>query len=299
MGSLSFIVNLTSPSVPRLTAGVYTAHGQSCSTPYQTLSSEPTLSIAKQAVDAAGLTGMPANLDLTFSYIPFFIVVSITAPSKLTPLFFISLFPPDTLDDPELDATIFVPNNAAFTSFLKQADGTADALLAFPGLADILKYHVHLVAHNISEINEGDSLDTLQGDDIFVEFKKDGDPKYAGCGGSHLHLSSFISSPADPLTCDIQACKSVIHIVDYVLVPQDRSIEAAFPLVEVRDSNGTEEGEEHDHDDDEDHDHDDDEDHDDEDKENEMGGTTTTGTATSAASLVKHSVVAIVSVCFI
>lgn len=125
--------------------------------------------------------------------------------------------PTDTLDDPELDATIFIPNNAAFTLFLEQADGTAEDLLAFPGLADILKYHVHIVAHNISDINEGDNLDTLQGDEIFVQFKKDNDPKYAGCGGAHLHLSTFGSSPSDPLTCDIQACKvsQSVHLSVY------------------------------------------------------------------------------------
>ncbi|KAH7619564.1 hypothetical protein NADE_006397 [Nannochloris sp. 'desiccata'] len=221
----------------RISLCVCTVRGQGCSTPYDILSTEATLSIAKQAVDAAGLQ--------------------------------------DTLDDPELDATIFIPNNAAFTLFLEQADGTAEDLLAFPGLADILKYHVHIVAHNISDINEGDNLDTLQGDEIFVQFKKDNDPKYAGCGGAHLHLSTFGSSPSDPLTCDIQACKSVIHIVDYPMLPNDEAIEEAFPNIEIRSSNSVEEGDDHDHD------------HDDDDHNDAAG-------ASSAASYLKHTVVAVV-----
>jgi len=219
------------------------------------------------------------------SYFPY-----ILSPSNLFAIHSPSLFfPLDTLDDPELDVTIFVPNNAGFLAFLKQADVTPEEFLAYPGLPDFLKYHIHGEAETISEFSEGDVFDTLQGDDIFVQFRKDGDPKYAGCGGSHLHLSTFVASPSDPVTCDIEACKSIIHIVDSPMVPKDESIEEAFPNIEIRSSNGVEEGDEHDHEDGEDHEG---EDHDDDKEKEEVAAAA--GSTSAAPSYMKHSVVAVV-----
>eukprot|EP00890_Picochlorum_soloecismus_P002285 jgi/Picsp_1/3057/NSC_01279-R1_beta-ig-h3 fasciclin len=188
-----------------------------CTTPYQALVNEPTLSIAKQAVDAAGLK--------------------------------------DFLDDPTLDATIFIPSNDGFATFLQTANASAEDLLGFKGLENILKYHVHLVAHNVSDLYEGEVVDMANGDTISINFVKEADPKYAGCGGYHLHIGSHSVTDADPLTCDIQACKSIIHIIDHPFLPEDESITEAFPDVEIRADTGNEEAHDHDHDEDEDHDH--------------------------------------------
>ena len=69
----------------------------------------------------------------------------------------------ETLDDPNLDATIFLPSNDGFAAFLEAANATPDDLLRFQGLGNILKYHVHLVAHNISEFQEGEVVDMING----------------------------------------------------------------------------------------------------------------------------------------
>jgi hypothetical protein len=121
----------------------------------------------------------------------------------------------DFLDDPTLDATIFIPSNDGFTTFLQTANASAEDLLGFKGLENILKNHVHLVAHNVSDLYEGEVIDMISGDSISVNFVKEDDPKYAGCGGYHLHIGSHSETDADPLTCDIQACQvclySMIH----------------------------------------------------------------------------------------
>lgn len=53
--------------------------------------------------------------------------------------------------------------------------------------------------------------------------------------------------------------QSVIHLIDYPLLPEDDSITASFPDIAIRSDTGNEEQEDHDHDHDDegdDHDHD-------------------------------------------
>lgn len=50
--------------------------------------------------------------------------------------------------------------------------------------------------------------------------------------------------------------QSVIHLVDYPLLPNDDSITASFPSISIRSNTGNEEEEDHDHDHEgDDHDH--------------------------------------------
>jgi hypothetical protein len=226
-----------------------TVNAQTCSTPYQAISDEPTLTVVKQAIDAAGLQGF--------------------------------------LDDPSLDATIFLPNNAGMTTFLEAVNATAEDLLGSDRLENFLKYHVHIVAHNASDLYEGEVIDMVNGDEISINFKKEDDPKYAGCGGNHFHIGSHTNIDADPINCDIQACQvcmhytwpcllhidldlisvdyppcllhlqSVIHILDYPLIPNDPSLQEQFPKLTLSDI-GNDEDTDHDHnEEDHDHDHDD------------------------------------------
>lgn len=51
--------------------------------------------------------------------------------------------------------------------------------------------------------------------------------------------------------------QSVIHLVDYPLLPEDGSITTSFPSIAIRSDTGNEEKDEHDHEGD-DHDHDED-----------------------------------------
>lgn len=51
--------------------------------------------------------------------------------------------------------------------------------------------------------------------------------------------------------------QSVIHLVDYPLLPEDDSITESFPSIAIRSNTGNEEKDDHDHDHEgEDHDHD-------------------------------------------
>jgi len=115
-------------------------------------------------------------------------------------------------DDSDLDATFFLPSNDGFATFLETANATPNDLFQFGGLENLLKYHVHLVAHNISDFIEGEVVDMINGETISVNFVKQGDPKYAGCSGYHLHLGSHSMTDSDPVTCDIQACKVCLFI---------------------------------------------------------------------------------------
>lgn len=213
-------------------------NAQTCSTPYQAVSDEPTLSIVKQAIDAAGLKGF--------------------------------------LDDPTLGATILLPNNAGMTAFLETVDASAEDLLGSDRLENFLKNHVHVVAHNVSDLYEGEIIDMVSGDEISINFKKEGDPKYAGCSGDHLHIGSHTNVDADPIECDIQACQvctvlcdfvpvvqydnqpcvsylqSVVHILDYPLIPDDPALQEEFPKL-ILSEIGNEEATDHDHEDHEDH----------------------------------------------
>lgn len=105
-----------------------------------------------------------------------------------------------------------MPTNDGFATFLEVANAAPEDLLRFGGLANLLKYHVHIVAHNISDFREGEVVDMMNGETMSVNFVKEDDPKYAGCSGYHLHLGSHSTTDSDPLTCDIQACKvCVVH----------------------------------------------------------------------------------------
>lgn len=159
---------------------------------------------------------------------------------------------------------------------METANADAEDLLAFDGLVDLLKYHVHLVAHNISDFYEGEVIDTVNGDTFSINFVKKGDPKYASCEGYHLHIGSHSITDADPVICNIQACQvrasywrmtfalrflviivnmmvlsclqSVIHILDHPLLPEDDSIPASFSGIKIKSDTGNEEEHDHDHD---------------------------------------------------
>ena len=117
----------------------------------------------------------------------------------------------DFFSDPELSATIFLPNNAGFATFLEEAELTPGELLAYPQLDVFLKGHVIPgAAIRATDFVEGSELQTLNGEDSHVEvsFKKEGDPKYADCaGGVHMHIASHGTVDADPIVCDTMACK--------------------------------------------------------------------------------------------
>lgn len=97
--------------------------------------------------------------------------------------------------------TVFAPNNEAFAS-LDQADLTE--LLTNPQqLGDILRYHVVEGAVTSSDLEDGQTLTTLEGSDLTVSV--DG--------------STVMVDGAEVVEPDIEAGNGVIHIIDGVIRP--------------------------------------------------------------------------------
>lgn len=98
--------------------------------------------------------------------------------------------------------TVFAPTNAAFDKLLTDLGITADELLAQPDLADVLTYHV--VSGNVmaSDLTDGMTAETVNGEEL--TFDLSGDP---------MVNDSMITST------DIEASNGIIHVIDTVLVP--------------------------------------------------------------------------------
>jgi uncharacterized surface protein with fasciclin (FAS1) repeats len=97
--------------------------------------------------------------------------------------------------------TVFAPTDAAFAAL---PAGTIDALLAnIPALTDILTYHV--AAGNVlsSNLSNGQSITTLQGQPVTVSINANG---------------VFINN-AKVTVADIVADNGVVHVIDAVLLP--------------------------------------------------------------------------------
>lgn len=104
--------------------------------------------------------------------------------------------------------TVFAPTNAAFDKLLTDLGITADELLAQPDLADVLTYHV--LSGNImaSDLTDGMTAETVNGEEL--TFDLSGDP---------MVNDSMITST------DIEASNGIIHVIDTVLVPSGFELE--------------------------------------------------------------------------
>jgi len=101
------------------------------------------------------------------------------------------------LSDPSAELTVFAPTNAAFEA----------ALAAFPDLTDdqiteILTYHVLAAQVFSSDLSDGQTAETLQGEEITVTI-----------GDDVLINDSVVT------TVDLAGTNGVVHIIDAVLVP--------------------------------------------------------------------------------
>jgi uncharacterized surface protein with fasciclin (FAS1) repeats len=97
--------------------------------------------------------------------------------------------------------TVFAPNNDAFAQ-LNQDD--LAALLADPSsLGDILQFHVAEGAVMSSDLEDGQTVTTLQGEELTISI--DGD--------------TVMVDDATVVQADIQAGNGVIHVIDTVLQP--------------------------------------------------------------------------------
>ena len=106
--------------------------------------------------------------------------------------------------------TVFAPTDAAFAAL---PEGTVASLLEDPtgALADILLYHVVGAKAMSSDLSNGQSIETLNGDNIMVKFK-DG--------------KAYIDD-AQVTVADIKADNGVVHVIDAVITPSSKMADAS------------------------------------------------------------------------
>ena len=105
--------------------------------------------------------------------------------------------------------TVFAPSDAAFAAL---PEGTVAALLEDPtgALADILLYHVVGAKALSTDLSNGQTIETLNGDMIVVKFK-DG--------------KAYIDE-AMVTVADIKADNGVVHVIDAVITPSSKMADA-------------------------------------------------------------------------
>ncbi len=104
--------------------------------------------------------------------------------------------------------TVFAPTNDAFTAALTELTLTKAQLLASPGLAGILTYHVvagNVRAAAVVALPKPASVTTLQGEAFTV--------------GTTLQITDARARVASLVATDVIASNGVIHVIDKVLLP--------------------------------------------------------------------------------
>jgi transforming growth factor-beta-induced protein len=99
--------------------------------------------------------------------------------------------------------TVFAPTDAAFASLLEALDISAEQLLSQSGLADVLLYHVVSGKIMSTDLSNGQTAETLNGESITVDLSD----------GVKINESTVT-------TADIEATNGVIHVIDQVLIPE-------------------------------------------------------------------------------
>ncbi|MBO75609.1 MAG: fasciclin [Flavobacteriales bacterium] len=99
--------------------------------------------------------------------------------------------------------TVFAPTDDAIVALTETLEITADELLALDNLGDILQYHVVGASAYAADLSDGQTIETLLGENITVSITADG---------------VFINN-AQVTLADIAADNGVVHVIDAVLLP--------------------------------------------------------------------------------
>jgi transforming growth factor-beta-induced protein len=99
--------------------------------------------------------------------------------------------------------TVFAPTDDAFMNLLAALEISAEELLAQPGLADVLLYHVISGQVMSTDLSDGMQAATVGGQNVTISLD----------GGVFVNDSEVIIA-------DIEASNGVIHVIDSVLVPE-------------------------------------------------------------------------------
>ena len=99
--------------------------------------------------------------------------------------------------------TVFAPTDAAITALVEALEITAEDLLALDGLGDILLYHVVNATALSTDLEDGQAVTTLLGEDVTISIM-DG---------------TVMVNEATVTVADISADNGVVHVIDAVLLP--------------------------------------------------------------------------------
>jgi len=119
----------------------------------------------------------------------------------------------DTLAGPG-PLTVFAPTNDAFAALLTELGVTKDALLANkPLLTAVLTYHVLPAKVERTQVPLGQPITTAQGGIFKVD-----------AVGQNLVITDGRNRNATITATDIQAGNGVVHVIDRVILPADKTI---------------------------------------------------------------------------
>ena len=119
----------------------------------------------------------------------------------------------DTLAGPG-PLTVFAPTNDAFAALLTELGVTKDALLANkPLLTAVLTYHVLPAKVERAQVPLGQPVTTVQGGIFKVD-----------AVGQNLVITDGGNRTATITATDVQAGNGVVHVIDRVILPADKTI---------------------------------------------------------------------------
>ena len=99
--------------------------------------------------------------------------------------------------------TVFAPTDAAFEALMAAFGVSAEELLEYPELTNVLLYHVVAGQALASDLSDGQQITTLLDADVVVSITADG---------------VFINQ-AQVIVADVTAGNGVVHVIDAVLLP--------------------------------------------------------------------------------
>jgi uncharacterized surface protein with fasciclin (FAS1) repeats len=109
--------------------------------------------------------------------------------------------------------TVFAPTNAAFVKLLAELKVTKEALFADTAkLARVLKYHVLAAKVPAASVPVGKTITTVETGVFKIE----------STGG--LKITDESNRPSNITLTDVAASNGVIHVIDTVLLPSDKTI---------------------------------------------------------------------------
>ncbi|MDE2049297.1 MAG: fasciclin domain-containing protein, partial [Betaproteobacteria bacterium] len=110
--------------------------------------------------------------------------------------------------------TVFAPTNAAFSALLTELGITQDQLLANkPLLTAVLTYHVLPAKVTQAQVPLGKAITTVQGGIFKID-----------AVNGQLVITDGRNRKANITTTDIAAANGVVHVIDRVLLPADKTI---------------------------------------------------------------------------